>query len=133
MAYLSTRTGEVKNTFESGRVVPVITEEFDGTVKKNIQIKNAGNVPAYIRVALIGNWCDANGNVLQSVDVNVTPDGWSRDATSGYYYYDSAENNEAEIQKNIRYDDGDCDDAVFSDERAECDGNRRWRCSYRSQ
>lgn len=88
VAYLSARTGEVKNTFEPANVVPEIKESFDGTTKKEVQIKNAGNVDAYIRVALIGNWCDADGNILKSVDVNVEADGWTKDG--GYYYYKDA-------------------------------------------
>ena len=89
VAYLTTRTGEVKNTFEPAYVVPEIQEKFDGTVKKEVQIKNAGNVSAYIRVALIGNWCDAAGNILKSAEVDVNEAGWS-EGSDGYYYYNTA-------------------------------------------
>ena len=89
VAYLTTRTGEVKNTFEPASVIPEIHEKFDGTVKKEVRIENDGNVPAYIRVALIGNWCDAAGNVLKSEDVDIKADGWTR-GSDGYYYYNSA-------------------------------------------
>jgi len=88
VAYLSTRTGEVKNTFEPANVVPKIQENFtDKTVKKDVRIQNAGNVDAYIRVALIGNWCDKNGDILSGVNVELTPDPTNWFKKDGFYYY----------------------------------------------
>ena len=85
MAYLFTSTGEVKNTFEPAHVDPVIKESFEDNVKKNVRILNGGNVSAYIRVAIIGNWCDAQGNVLQSETVEISAEDWI--VQDGYYYY----------------------------------------------
>ena len=90
VTYLTTRTGEVKNTFEPAYVIPEIHEDFtDTTVKKNVRIENDGNVSAYIRVALIGNWCDAAGNILKSVDLSdeLSPEGWT--VSGSYYYYNA--------------------------------------------
>ena len=63
LAYLVDKTPEVKNTFEPAKVTTEVKEEFDGTTKSEVKIKNTGNIPAYIRAAVIINWADANGNV----------------------------------------------------------------------
>lgn len=85
IAYLFATTGEVKNTFEPAYVNPVIDESFQENVKKNVRIQNDGNVSAYIRVAVVGNWCDAEGNVLQSETVTISANNWIE--WNGYYYY----------------------------------------------
>ena len=63
LAYLVDKTPEVKNTFEPAKVTTAVDEKFDGTTKSEVKIKNTGNIPAYIRAAVIINWADANGNV----------------------------------------------------------------------
>ena len=63
LAYLVDKTPEVKNTFEPAKVTTEVNESFTGGVKRNVTIKNTGDIPAYIRAAVIINWADANGNV----------------------------------------------------------------------
>ena len=87
IAYLFTSTGEVVNTFEPTSVTPGIEEDFDGKTKKNVRIQNTGNVPAYIRVAIIGNWVDGDDKVVQTETISVTADGWF--TKNGYHYYSS--------------------------------------------
>lgn len=47
------RSVSVVNRFTAGAVKNVITEVFDGEVKKNVSVRNTGNVPVYIRVRLV--------------------------------------------------------------------------------
>ena len=67
LAYLVTSTDPVTNTFTPAEVKTEVTESFvedkGELVKSNVQIKNNGNIDAYIRAAVIINWADANGNV----------------------------------------------------------------------
>lgn len=63
VAYLVTSTDPVTNTFTPASVTTQVEEKFDGTTKSDVQIKNTGNIDAYIRAAVIINWADANGNV----------------------------------------------------------------------
>ena len=53
IAYLSTQTGPVVNTFMPSHVDSKVEEEFDGTVKKNVNVTNTSDIDAYIRVKLI--------------------------------------------------------------------------------
>lgn len=91
MAYLSDRSQTVVNTFVPGQVPPEIQEEFDGLVKKNVRVKNQGNIPAYVRCAVIVSWKDAQGDLAPEVpvkDVDYTlqfsDEGWKK---KGDYYY----------------------------------------------
>ena len=63
LAYLVTSTDPVTNTFTPASVSTEVNEDFDGITKRNVTIKNTGNIDAYIRAAVIINWADANGNV----------------------------------------------------------------------
>lgn len=63
LAYLVTSTNSVTNTFTPAHVSTEVNESFTGGVKSNVTIKNTGDIPAYIRAAVIINWADANGNV----------------------------------------------------------------------
>ena len=63
LAYLVTSTGPVTNTFTPASVTTQVEEKFDGITKRNVTIKNTGDIPAYIRAAVIINWADGDGNV----------------------------------------------------------------------
>lgn len=94
-AYLLTKS-EKKNTFVIGTVDPEIKEEFDGTnkIKKDVYVKNNGNVSVYVRVGLIYSFEDSNGNILSEepvLDTDYTIDfsdssNWLL-GSDGYYYY----------------------------------------------
>ena len=94
LAWLSDQAPTVVNTFALPENTPEVKEEFDGTVKSSITIENTGNIDSYIRVKLIGNWADQNGNVapqpegstLEGWPVTVTADWFLKD---GWYYYQS--------------------------------------------
>lgn len=94
VAYLITNTGPVVNKFEYAKTNVTVTEEFTGTTKKDVQVKNEGNIPVYVRATYVVNWVDAYGNIVASVpagyditDQKENPDGkWIKGA-DGYFYY----------------------------------------------
>ena len=88
IAYLTTSTGTVENVFESASVPIEITEDFDGTEKKNVCVKNNGNVDAYIRatyvINLVGN--DGVKPISESdCSIQLNTSDWTE--SGGYYYY----------------------------------------------
>lgn len=64
LAYLFTSTDPVVNTFKPVKQEITIEEEFDGDTKQNVQIKNTGDIDAYIRATVVINWIDKSGNIL---------------------------------------------------------------------
>ena len=92
VAYLAANTTPVVNTFTPGSVVPTINEEFDHAVKKNVTIKNSGNVKGYFRAAIVVTWQDGEGNVYPVMpvdgtdyDLTINTDAWTENGI--YYYY----------------------------------------------
>ena len=95
LAWLISAPGPVVNEFIPGEVTIQVVETFDGTTKSNVRIKNTGNVPAYIRVALVPAWVDDEGNIAAKpaslkLDCDIT---WGDDfnqfwfeGTDGFYY-----------------------------------------------
>lgn len=63
LAYLVDSTDPVTNTFTPASVSTEVNEDFDGITKSNVTIKNTGDIDAYIRVAIVVNWADKDGNV----------------------------------------------------------------------
>ena len=88
LAYLVTQTDPVVNTFTPADVSTEIKETFVNNVKSSITVENKGDIPVYVRVALVGNWCDSDGNVVEpwndSVDINNSD--WI-EGSYGYFYY----------------------------------------------
>ena len=88
VAFLTTKTKPVENSFEYAKVSCEVTGS-----KENVQIKNTGNTAAYIRATYVVTWRDAYGKVAVSV-----PGGYSYTLTEnlgnywnkgadGYFYY----------------------------------------------
>lgn len=95
LAYLSDRSYEVENTFIPSEVTTKVTEEFDGSVKRNVKIQNTGDIAAYIRAAVTVTWQDTQGNICGKVPVmgddyrmifNESSDGWVK-SDDGFYYW----------------------------------------------
>lgn len=63
LAYLSMKTPAVKNEFTYGKVSCEVLEDFDGTVKNDVRIKNTGNIPAFIRARVVVTWKAADGSI----------------------------------------------------------------------
>ena len=87
LAWLTTATAPVQNTMEPGRVPITIDENVNGTTKTDVKIKNTGNVDAYIRVAVIANAVDEDGNIVLGTAPTFTVDTSKWDLVDGYYYY----------------------------------------------
>lgn len=86
-ALLKASTAPVENTFTAAKSGTDIVEELDGNQKKSIVVKNTGTAVSYVRVKLVMNWVDENGNV-SATPVNITPsitDNWFE--KDGIYYY----------------------------------------------
>lgn len=99
LAWLTSAPGPVVNEFIPGEVTIQVDETFDDghTTKQNVSIKNTGNVPAYIRVALVPAWVDDEGNIAAKPasldDCTIT---WGKDGngyeddwfigSDGFYY-----------------------------------------------
>lgn len=86
-ALLKASTAPVENTFTAAKSGTDIVEELDGNQKKSIVVKNTGTAVSYVRVKLVMNWVDENGNV-SATPVNITPsitDNWF--LKDGIYYY----------------------------------------------
>lgn len=101
LAWLISAPGPVVNEFIPGEVTIQVDETFNGTTKQNVRIKNTGDVPAYIRVALVPAWVDDEGNIaakpasLEQLDndCNITwgnnGNGYEADwfkGSDGFYY-----------------------------------------------
>ena len=91
VAYLVAHTDPVTNTFTPGKVSCQVEEEFndDYTVKTKAVVKNTGNVPAYIRVAVVANTVDGD-NITGMADLSqvdwLNEANWT-EGNDGFYYY----------------------------------------------
>ena len=99
LAYIAAEAGPVTNTFE---VIPMpnrVAEDFDGSVKNDVAIRNDSEKSAYIRAMVVATWVGETengistvypGNPVAGTDYSITwtKDGWVEyPANSGYYYY----------------------------------------------
>lgn len=89
VAFLVTHTDQIVNTFQPTDVSCEINEKFndDNTVKTSAVVENTGKIPAYIRVAVVANTVDADGNITGAKDVSnkLAGSGWTK--VGDYYYY----------------------------------------------
>ena len=95
-AYLTAKTNTLTNTFEPAKVTCSIEETFSNGIKKNVAVRNTGNVDAYIRAYAVATFQSGDGKVLatapvEGVDYTVTwtNNGWNK-GTDGFWYYSSA-------------------------------------------
>lgn len=93
LAYLTIHTDPVVNQFTPSHVSCTVKEDFDGTTKRNVNVTNTSDIPAYIRVKLVTyRVSDAGENAGKHI--GGTADlpaftlgaGWVKH-TDGYYYY----------------------------------------------
>lgn len=93
-AFLTHKTEGLTNTFTPGSVTCRVEEGFNGNNEKSsITVRNTGTVPAYIRVAVVANTVDAEGNITGAADAAVLNNklvsngSWNLNSDDGYYYY----------------------------------------------
>ena len=88
LAYLFTNTEPVENIFTPSYVSCSVTEEFNGTTKRNVNVTNTGNIDAYIRVTLVTYRVNEDGQHIGGTAAipTFTPGaGWVK--YGEYYYY----------------------------------------------
>lgn len=90
VAFIVTHTEEIKNIFTPSEVKIETNEEFDGTVKKNVNVKNTGNTDAYIRVKLVTYMTDESGSPISGnarIPEFVLGSDWFYCVNDDTYYY----------------------------------------------
>lgn len=88
IAWLTTKDAPITNTFNPSKVACEVTESFNGTVKSSVNVKNTGDIDAYIRVKLVTYRTNEQGQHIGGTAElpEFTPGaGWV--AYNGYYYY----------------------------------------------
>lgn len=90
IAYLVRESDSVVNDFIPANVTIDIQETVNNNVKEEIVIENKSNIPVYIRVALVGNWADAEGKICINHSSDqptfTLGDNW-KPGSDGFYYY----------------------------------------------
>lgn len=90
VAWLTADTEEVVNTFTPAQVSCEVTEAFDGTVKRNVNVKNTSDIDAYVRVKLVTYRVNENGQRIggtAAIPAFDPGNGWFEQ--DGCYYYSS--------------------------------------------
>ena len=88
VAWLSTKSAPITNTFLLSHVSCSVTEEFNGTTKSNVNVTNTGDIDAFIRVKLVTYRVnDEEQHIGGTAEI---PDfkpgaGWVKNGD--YYYY----------------------------------------------
>lgn len=96
VAYLFTNTDAVTNTFTPAKTSIDIPEDFNGEIKKNVKVKNTGDIDVYVRAMIVVTWQNDAGEVHATAPVvgtDYTMTGSSDTewvvGADGYYYYTS--------------------------------------------
>lgn len=91
VAYLVAQADPVTNEFLPSQVTCRVEEQFNDekTAKTEAVVRNTGDIPAYIRVAVVANTIDGDGNITGMATL---PAGWLNgtawtEGSDGYYYY----------------------------------------------
>lgn len=95
IAYILTNTEEAENTFEPVFVSCQVNESFNGITKSNVNVKNTGDISAYIRATFVVMWVSDSGSVYSSSPVEnehysivMGSAKWTK-GSDGFYYYSS--------------------------------------------
>lgn len=88
VAWLTTNDKPITNTFNPSKVACEVTESFDGTVKSSVNVKNTGDIDAYIRVKLVTYRTNEQGqHIGGTAEIPAFTPGAGWVAYNGYYYY----------------------------------------------
>lgn len=88
VAWLSTKDEPITNTFTPSHVTCEVTENFNGTVKSNVNVKNTGDTEAYIRVKLVTYRTNDDGqHIGGTAEIPAFTPGTGWVPYGGYYYY----------------------------------------------
>ena len=92
VAFLTTKTEPVENTFEYAKVSCKVTES-DDMYGRRVQVRNTGTIDAYIRATYVVSWLDQEGNIAASdpagysYTLTENPDSSWTKGKDGYFYY----------------------------------------------
>lgn len=90
LMYLVSKMTVVTNTFEPATVTCEVQENFDGTVKKDVTVKNTSNIDAYLRVKLVTYRVNDKGERIggtATIPSFTLGEGWFE--KDGFYYYNT--------------------------------------------
>ena len=95
IAFLIATAGPLENRFHPSEVTTKVEENIttDLTKKQDVKIQNTGDTDAWIRVAVVVTWQDAQGNVYGQAPVAGTnytawtPGADWKKGDDGFYYY----------------------------------------------
>jgi len=88
MAILAVKTGQVKNTFTPAKITSEVTEEFNGSIKRNVNATNTGTADAYLRVKLVTYRVNDSGQRIGgTADIPSFTLGTNWVKYGEYYYY----------------------------------------------
>lgn len=87
VALLVAHTNAVTNTFTAAKSDIKINENVENGKKSSIQVENIGTATSYVRVKLVCNWVDKDGNVSATPvpAPTITNSDWF--VKDGIYYY----------------------------------------------
>lgn len=117
VAYLVDASGPVDNTFKPATQGTDIKEpDWNGTTKSTVKVENTGNVTSFVRVMLVGYWCNAEDQIVRPWDgdefeLNEMPNTNDSDVVAngkwvqhGDYYYFTAALQPGETTTNLLAD-----------------------------
>lgn len=93
IAYMQAQSS-AKNAFTVAELNVEVEEKFANNVKENVTVKNDGDVPAFLRAAIVVCWKDADGNIVSGTPepgpdyVMEMGEGWTL-GSDGYWYCSS--------------------------------------------
>ena len=87
VALLVAHTNAVTNTFTAAKSDIKIDENVENGKKSSIQVENIGTATSYVRVKLVCNWVDKDGNISATPvpAPTITNNDWF--VKDGIYYY----------------------------------------------
>ena len=93
VAWLTTNTEGITNTFTPSQVSCKVDEKFDGKIKESVRIQNTSDIEAFIRVKVIAYRTNKDGQHIGGY-ATVPAESFSNDESwflkDGYYYYKNA-------------------------------------------
>lgn len=88
LAWLTANSTPVTNTFTPAHVSCEVTENFDGTIKKNVNVTNTSDIDAFIRVKLVTYRVKDNGDHIGgTAEIPDFDLGTNWVEHDGFYYY----------------------------------------------
>ena len=88
VAWLSTKSAPITNTFLPSHVSCSVTEEFNGTTKSNVNVINTGDIDAFIRVKLVTYRVnDEEQHIGGTAEIHDFKPGAGWVKNGDYYYY----------------------------------------------